>query len=111
MTAEEIKVGMKVRFREMDDMELEYGSDPDGDILLGNVYFVQGMDYLCGKEFFVEELIPRDDYHVVILDDPENIVDDYTIVPEMLEPVEGSAPRPDPIAAEMLLAMFSFLER
>lgn len=43
------KVGDRVRIRDWDDMEREYGTDFDGDIKVPDILFVRRMRHLCGR--------------------------------------------------------------
>ena len=51
----EFKVGDKVRIRQWDDMENEFGLDDDGDIKTCPNCFVKLMSCLCGKEAIIIE--------------------------------------------------------
>ena len=50
------KVGDKVRVREWDDMEKEFGLDEYGGIVVCGFSFDINMKELCGKEFVVESV-------------------------------------------------------
>ena len=55
------KVGDKVRIREWDDMEKEFGKCPDGSIPVIGSSFQPHMKHLCGREAVITDIIP-DEY-------------------------------------------------
>lgn len=60
------KVGDKVKVREWDDMEEEFGMDEYGDIDC-NFSFVKNMKEYCGKEMTVSRVLT--DYYTLEEDD------------------------------------------
>lgn len=82
------KVGDRVRIRDWDDMEREYGTDSDGDINLPDVVFTRGMRHLCGRCATIRSISCHDDCFVL-----ENWSDDsgntgWFFSKSMLEPAE-----------------------
>lgn len=54
----EFKVGDRVRIRQWEDMEKEFGTDSDGDIRVW-ARFVKGMRHLCGRTAIITEIYGR----------------------------------------------------
>lgn len=82
------KVGDRVRIRDWDDMEREYGTDSDGDINLPNGVFSRCMRHLCGRCATIRRISCHDDCVVL-----ENWSDDsgnrgWVFSKSMLEPAE-----------------------
>lgn len=85
-----MKVGDKIRIREWDDMEKEYGLDLMGDIKASS-YFVSKMRYLCGTEHVVTDI---EDSHTTYIDNwlisddmVEILNDDTPVTKEDYDPV------------------------
>jgi hypothetical protein len=77
----EFKVGDRVRIRQWDDMEKEFGLDCLGRIQC--LYkFTEGMKRLCGREITIE----------VLNDKGIQRVDGFAISTDMLEPIEEGIP-------------------
>jgi len=55
MKKEDVYIGQKVRIRDWDDMEKEFGLDESGDINCPAT-FVKDMKYLCGKTAIVKDV-------------------------------------------------------
>lgn len=72
------KVGDKVRIREWDEMEKEFGLDSDGDIICEG-YFMRAMKKFCGKIFTVEKVYKT--YYVL------KGVENFCFSDDMLEPI------------------------
>lgn len=82
------KVGDRVRIRDWDDMEREYGTDSDGDINLPDVVFTRCMRHLCGRCATIRSIDSQD--NIIAL---ENWSDDsgntgWFFSKSMLEPAE-----------------------
>lgn len=90
MLYSEIVPGMKVRFREWDDMVEEFGCTLSGNINV-DYQFTDSMRYLCGAEFEVEEVVNHS--MVTLVDHPENPHTDrrWLISADMLEPALATA--------------------
>lgn len=81
------KVGDRVRIRDWDDMEREYGTDSDGDIKVPDVGFGRCMRHLCGRyvtinDIFQDGFITLKDWS----DTSGNI--EWSFTKEMVEPAE-----------------------
>ena len=82
------KVGDRVRIRDWDDMEREYGTDSDGDIKVPDMSFLQCMRHLCGRYATIRSIDRQD--NIIGL---ENWSDDsgdtlWCFTTEMVEPAE-----------------------
>ena len=81
------KVGEKVRVRDWEDMENEFGLNQWGSIKCENS-FTREMDYLCGGIFTVRQLIGDDERDIKFV---EHDADDYYISSDMIEPFYGDS--------------------
>lgn len=82
-------VGDRVRIRQWEDMAEEFGTD--GDDIYCEATFVDGMRYLCGKEFVVSGVDKEIfDSYKYMTEDPAFA--SWSITGDMLEPAE---PEPD----------------
>lgn len=81
------KVGDRVRIRQWDDMEKEFGLDSGGFIKC-NGSFLRSMRGLCGKEFFISELTDSIIYPKTALK-VSGLETDWTITTDMIELVDG----------------------
>ena len=81
------KVGDRVRIRDWDDMEREYGTDSDGDIFIGGRYFFKKMRHLCGRYATIDYI---DENGVIVLKDWSDTSGDIILIftKEMVEPAE-----------------------
>lgn len=82
------KVGDRVRIRDWDDMEREYGTDSDGDIKVHDMSFLRCMRHLCGRYATIRSIDRQD--NIIGL---ENWSDDsgdtlWFFTTEMVEPAE-----------------------
>lgn len=82
------KVGDRVRIRDWDDMEREYGTDSDGDINLPDVVFTRCMRHLCGRCATIRSISSQDD--IIGLENWSDTSGDITwfFTKSMLEPAE-----------------------
>lgn len=80
------KVGDRVRIREWEDMEEEFGLDSDGDIC-GSPFFVQQMKHLCGRTATVKELLDRG--RVDLSFDCKDGAETWTYGTYMIEPINA----------------------
>ncbi len=56
------KNGDRIRIRQWDDMEKEFGLDSDGDIYVGDgSSFIQDMKHLCGREATIVDCSNEDE--------------------------------------------------
>lgn len=82
----EFKIGDRVRIRQWEDMEKEFGIDLDGDIMTG-WYFTKGMRHLCGREAIITEIYGKG----VKLDFDNKTGDvDWSYTTDMIEKVEDT---------------------
>lgn len=82
------KLGDRVRIRDWDDMEREYGTDSDGDIKVPDMSFSRCMRHLCGRYATIRSINRQDN-----IIDLENWSDDsgdtlWFFTTEMVEPAE-----------------------
>ena len=82
------KVGDRVRIRDWDDMEREYGTNSDGDIKIPDMSFLPCMRHLCGRYATIRSIDRQD--NIIGL---ENWSDDsgdtlWCFTTEMVEPAE-----------------------
>lgn len=54
------KLGDRVRIRDWDDMEREYGTDSDGDIKVPDMSFSRCMRHLCGRYATIRSINRQD---------------------------------------------------
>ena len=80
------KVGDRVRIRQWDDMEKEFGLDSGGFIKC-NGSFLRSMRVLCGKEFVISELTDPIIYSKTALK-VSGLETDWTITTDMIELVD-----------------------
>jgi hypothetical protein len=93
MKIEDIKIGMKVRIREWDDMERERGLNGSGGVK-GTVGFSREMRKFCGKCYTVANI---DDYRIKLDKSFHNESRyHYSISADMLEPVVEEFTMPQP---------------
>ena len=82
----EFKIGDRVRIRQWEDMEKEFGTDSDGDISVC-VSFVKGMRHLCEREAIITEIYGQG----VKLDFDNKTGDiDWGYTTDMIEKVEDT---------------------
>lgn len=82
----EFKVGDRVRIRQWEDMEKEFGTDSDGDIRVC-ARFVKRMSHLCGREAIISEIYGQG----VKLDFDNKTGDiDWGYTTDMIEKVEDT---------------------
>ena len=81
------KVGDRVRIRDWDDMEREYGTDSDGDIFIGGICFFKTMRCLCGRYATIDDIYENG---VIVLKDWSDTSDNTSRIfaKSMLEPAE-----------------------
>lgn len=89
MKPEDIKIGDRLRVREWEDMVEEFGDD--GYDIACDLTFTQGMRYMCGMPFTVEE-ISSDSRRFF---SKEGIENHWSISADMLEPLEIDEPETD----------------
>lgn len=82
------KVGDRVRIRDWDDMEREYGTDSDGNIKVPDIIFTRCMRHLCGRYATIRSIDRQD--NIIGL---KNWSDDsgdtlWYFTTEMVEPAE-----------------------
>ena len=82
------KVGDRVRIRDWDDMEREYGTDSDGNIKVPDMSFLRCMRHLCGRYATIRSIDRQD--NIIGL---KNWSDDsgdtlWCFTTEMVEPAE-----------------------
>ena len=82
------KVGDRVRIRDWDDMEREYGTDSDGDIEVSDIIFTRCMRHLCGRYATISSINRQNN-----IIDLENWSDNsgntsWVFTKSMLEPAE-----------------------
>lgn len=80
------KVGDRVRIRQWDDMENEFGTDVYGNIMV-RLRFIPSMKYLCGKDAVITNINERYDYYNLNVGEAEDLV--YAFSDEMLEKAES----------------------
>ena len=82
----EFKVGDRVRIRQWEDLEKEFGTDSDGDIRV-RANFVKGMRHLCGRTAIITEIYGQG----VKLDFDNKTGDiDWGYTTDMIEKVEDT---------------------
>lgn len=82
------KVGDRVRIRDWDDMEREYGTDSNGDIKVPDTLFIRCMRHLCGRYATIRS-INRQDNIIGLENWSDNSGDtDWFFTKSMLEPAE-----------------------
>lgn len=81
------KVGDRVRIRDWDDMEREYGTDFEGDIRIPSQIFSRNMRHLCGRYATIKDI---DIHDIIELGDWSNITGDvdWWFTKDMLELAE-----------------------
>lgn len=85
MAKREFKIGDKVRIRQWDDMEQEFGLNEVGSINC-DYDFCRDMEYLCGIEALVLGI--TEEGFVDLYVDSSIELDEWTITTDMLELVE-----------------------
>lgn len=84
----EFKVGDRVRIRQWEDMEKEFGTDLFGDIVMkGYWHFAKGMHHLCGREAVITEIC---DQRVELDFDNKTGDMDWNYTTDMIEKVEDT---------------------
>lgn len=84
----QFKPGDRVRIRQWDDMEKEFGLDEDGDIMTPHETFVSYMKELCGQEATINEISDFDGIMRLEDDDGQDL--GWVFTSDMLEPAEKS---------------------
>lgn len=82
------KVGDRVRIRDWDDMEREYGTDSDGDIKVPDILFTRCMRHLCGRYATISSINSQD--NIIGLENWSDNSGDtiWFFTKSMLEPAE-----------------------
>lgn len=86
MAKYEFKVGDRVRIRQWEDMEKEFGIDKDGAIECPARYFTKHMRHLCGRTATINDINLRN-YDFDLDFDNKSGYTQFYYVPNMLEPV------------------------
>ena len=121
MKDEEIRTGDRLRVRQWEDMEAEFGLtkygnikadieyiDESGVLHTSNEMFTDGLRALCGHTFTVSE-INRYNSFINDYDAEEPEFDDWVIEAWMLEPDVGSVDSDEELAPEEPDGLFGFL--
>ena len=84
----EFKIGDRVRIRQWEDMEKEFGTDLCGDIVMkGYWHFAKGMRHLCGREAVITEIC---DQRVELDFDSKTGDMDWNYTTDIIEKVEDT---------------------
>ena len=73
-------IGQRVKIKNYDELEKEFGAEPNGSIIIGNYYFDPQMKDYCGKVYRVRNTYVDCTYE---LDLPDNA--EWFFTEEMLE--------------------------
>lgn len=87
MKEKDVYVGQRVRIRNWDNMEKEFGLDSSGDIRCP-ANFITDMKYLCGQTATVKEISDKLGRVFLEFDKPQSRRWNYS--PEMIEPLSCS---------------------
>jgi hypothetical protein len=99
MKHEDIKVGMRVRIRQWDDMAREFGANQCGEILC-MYHFGDRMKHLCGRTATISSI---DGYQVLMSNWSDESGDDmdWLYSADMLEPADSFEIPPPPDLGEL----------